>query len=171
MEGIVRFSYARFIDVKTTFAWDKAVFENSYFEYRIQAQNYPAFDKTKPFADFLKEVPDAVRIHHRVSTAVYENLNQLHGIIPQITDVNGELCLEFKQFKFEILDADFEHKNKYRVMVEFITEPMLCVGLMGDNFLIAAIENREKFRNNEEVTTRLLPFQKALNVYSYQKIV
>lgn len=171
MEGIIRFSYKRFIDKKAAIDWDKSVFENSYFEFRLQIQNYPNFEKYLSFSEFLKKVPDADKIHHRISPAIYENLNRLHGRIPQITDTFGQLCLEFSKFKFEIIDSDFDHKDEHRVSIEFITEPLLCLGKLGNDFLTAAFEDIENYKNFGEITTLLIPSQPFLNVYSFQKIV
>lgn len=171
MEGIIRFSYKRFIDENSVFVWDKAVFENSYMDYKIQIQNFPEFEAFPVFADFLKNVPEAETIHHKVSQSIYQNLNQLDGIIPQIVDAYGGFCLQFRKFKFEIIDSDLFNKSKHRVSIEFISEPLLCLGKMGDDFLIAPFEELENYKNNQEIATRLIPSQKFLNIYSYQKMV
>ncbi|RZJ67957.1 MAG: hypothetical protein EOO50_03790 [Flavobacterium sp.] len=169
MEAIVRFSYKRVIDSDSTSAWDKAVFEASWFEYRLQVQNYPDFSAFANFADFLKNAPDAEKIHSRISPSVYPLLSQLGGKIPVIVDANDEK-LDLNQFALKILDSDFEEKSKHRVALEFISKPMILTSEIAQNFIVSNIENRDAFQKGAEIQTLLIPMQHGLNVYSIQKL-
>lgn len=169
MEGLVRFSYKRFIDANASQAWDKSVFENSYLEFRIQFQNYPESVENTDFGQFISKI-NSDEFQAKVSRSVVGNLQLLDGIVPQISDAYGQLFLEFKKFKFEIIDTDFENKNRHKIAIEFVTEPLLLLGKIGNDYLIALPSELEKFQTKQEILTRLLPSQPSLNIYSFQKI-
>lgn len=67
MEAIVRFSVKRIIGQDATTAWDKQLFETTWFEYELQVQNFPGFGQHVSFSGFLKNVPDAETIRSRES--------------------------------------------------------------------------------------------------------
>lgn len=169
MEAIIRFSYKRFIDKDAISAWDKAVFEASWFEFRLQIQNFPDFRKYATFADFLKGEPTGESIHSRISPSVYPLLAQLGGKIPVLEDAHRQK-LDLSQFALTILDSDFEEKEKHAISLEFVSRPMILTSEICQSYIVAELSALEAFQRREEVQTLSIPAQQGLNVYSLQKI-
>jgi hypothetical protein len=168
MIGTVRFSHRRVIDFGSQSVWDKALFDATWFEYKLQVQNFVDFARYKDFADFLNNEPNAETIHSRVSPAVYPSLQQLEGKIPVLTDANSE-AIELNQFNFEIRDTDFLQQSKHKISIDLISRPMALLANLSAGFLTCSVDDAEAFSNGDEVRTLLIPNQTGLNIHSLKK--
>ncbi|RZJ71925.1 hypothetical protein [Flavobacterium sp.] len=168
MQGFVRFSLRRIIDKDSQSTWDKALFDATWFEYKLQIQNFGNFARYESFADFLKNEPNAETIHSRVSPAVYPSIQILDGKLPVVYDANGE-SLALNQFYFEIQNSDFLDQSKHKISVDLISKQFFLISSSANGFLVCDASDADDFQNGQELRTLLIANQHLLNIYSFKK--
>lgn len=163
---IIRFCYRKVIDASSQTQWDKLVFESTYTEYLMQSQFYNQEKKYNTFGELLQHVPAAERLHFMVSSAVVGYLQQLGGKIPGILNSLGKHFLEFKNYRFEIINADIRNKAVYQVAINFFSEPMCWHDTIGNKMLISAVNGET---GQDGVLTELVELQPFLSIYSLKE--
>ncbi|MFN8291254.1 MAG: hypothetical protein U0U70_13440 [Chitinophagaceae bacterium] len=163
----IRLCYRKIIDVSSQGAWEKLVFESTWNEFRIQSQLYNPGGKYRSFAEILAQNHAAERLHYLVSTAVTGYLKQLDGRIPGILNNLGKHCLDFKQYRFEIVNSDTENKTKHQVAINFFSEPLLWHDSVGEFILVSAVGAAQ---TEDGRLTHLIQLQPFLSVYSLKEI-
>jgi hypothetical protein len=163
---VIRLCYRKIIDVAATKAWDKLVFDDSYTEYRMQAQNFAQARQYPLFTELLQHLPEARRIDQMVSPAITGYMQQLNGVMPDILNNLGRRFVKFKNYQFEVINSHLDDKGVHRVSLSFFSEPMLWYDTV-DNYLLLA--NNEQ--PDAETLTYLLQLQPYLSIYSIQEIV
>lgn len=153
--------YRKIIDASSTRPWDKMVFEDSYMEFKMQAQLYNQEKKYRSFAGLIQHVPGAEKLHFLVSAAVTGYIGQLNENIPDILNNLGKHFLKFTQFEFEIINSDFQDTTKHQVAVNFYSEPLLWHDTIGNYLLVS-----DKKAAEGEVLTNLFALQPYLTIYS-----
>lgn len=167
-KGVIKFCYRKAIDASSNKTWDKYVFESSYKEFLMQVQFYNQEKKFNTFSDLLLNVPATEKLHFLVSAAITGYMKQLNGIIPDILNSLGKHFLQFKNFKFEIINSDIRNKEIHKVAINFFSEPMTWHETIGDNLLLSE-EGKEK--TGEDFQTYLLALQPFLSIYSLKEVV
>jgi hypothetical protein len=152
---IIQLCYRKIIDISATGIWEQLVFNDTYTEFLLQAQNYNQEKKHHSFAQLLHEVPGAERLHFLVSAACVEYLQQLNERIPDIYNILGNKFLNFKSFRFEIINSDINNRNAHQVAINFYSEPIIWHDTIGNYLLIS-----EKDAAQPELTdlVQLVPF-------------
>lgn len=129
--------YRKLIDATATRPWEKMVFEDTYAEFRLQAQTFSQGTPHRTFAELLQHVPGAGQLHFLVSAAVRGYLPQLGGRVPDIVDNLGRCSLRFSQFQFEIINSDLHDKTRHQIAVSFYSEPLLWHDTVGPYLLVS----------------------------------
>jgi len=160
---IITLCYRKVIDSSSVKPWDTLVFEDSYTEFKMQAQLYNQEKKYRTFAELLQHAPGAEKLHFLVSAAVIGYLQQLNEIIPDILNNLGKHFLRFNQFQFEIINSDIQDKTKHQVAFNFYSEPLVWHDTI-QNYLLVS----EKKAGEEEILTNLFQLQPYLNIHSLQ---
>jgi hypothetical protein len=164
-KGIIRLAYRKIIDAGAQNVWEKYVFDATYQEYLIQAQNYNPDKKFYTFAELLHHVPYAEKLHFLVSASVINYLKQLNGRVPDILNNQGKLFLPFTKYRFEIIDSDIRDRLKHRIVVEFISEPLIWLDSI-DNLLLVALNDG----NGEDgYLTDMLAMRPFLSIHSLKQ--
>jgi hypothetical protein len=158
----IRLIYRKLIDASNTKPWDQMLLEGSWYEYLLQAQTFNPEKKYNTFAELMAHVPDADRLHFLVTPAIIGYLKQLNGKVPDIANNIGKTFLPFKNFKFEIVNADITDKSKLQVAVNFISDPLTWHDTIG-NQLLVTINNEPE---NGETRTEMVSLQPFLSIYS-----
>lgn len=155
--------YRKIIDIHASKPWEKLVFEDTYTEFRMQAQLFNQEKKYRSFGELLQYVPRADQLHFLVSAAVRGYVQQLNGLVPDVLDNLGRHFLKFSQFKFEIINSDLLDKARHQVAINFYSDPLRWHDTIGTQLLVseAAIEESERLTN----LFSLHPFQ---SIYSLQ---
>lgn len=112
-DRIITLCYRKIIDATATRPWDKLVWDESYREFRMQAQNFNPGNRYQTFGELLHYVPTANRLHFLVSGAVTGYIQQLNERVPDILNNLGRHFLRFKQFHFELLNSDINDQSKH----------------------------------------------------------
>ncbi|MBC6697086.1 hypothetical protein [Hymenobacter sp. BT190] len=159
----ITFCYRKLIDTTTTRLWERMVFEDTYAEFRLQAQTFSQGTAHHSFAELLQHVPGAGQLHFLVSAAVRGYLPQLGGRVPDIVDNLGRYYLRFSQFQFEIINSDLHDKTRHQVAISFYSEPLLWHDTVGPYLLLS-----EPGAAAGPVLTSMLQLQPYLVIHSLQ---
>lgn len=163
-EKVIRFCYRKIIDSSSEKVWDQYVFESSYKEFLMQAQYFNQEKKYTKFAELLLNVPGSVRLHSLVSTAITGYVQQLNEKIPDILDNLGRHFLEFKQYRFEIINSDIKNKDAHKVAINFFSKSMIWHETIGNYLLVFPSDLKNSGEN--EILTHLVQIQPFLSIYS-----
>jgi len=163
-KGLIKLCYRKIIDADSQKVWDQYVFDDTYMEFFMQAQTYNQEGKYRTFQEISENVPAASNLSYLVSTAAVNYIRQLKDIVPDITNVYGKLCIPFKHFKFEIIQADVKDKSSHKVAVYFYSEPITWIDTLDAKLLIAYGDQRESLHSGSEVETDLIALQPFLNI-------
>ena len=155
--------YRKVIDASAAKPWEKLVFEDSYTEFKMQAQLYNQEKKYRSFAELRQQVPGADQLHFLVSAAVIGYIQQLNETIPDILNNLGKQFLRFTKFQFEIINSDLQDKSKHQMAINFYSEPLCWHETIG-NFLLVS----DKPAEAGEVQTNLFQLQPYMNIHSLQ---
>lgn len=146
------------------------VFEDTYKEYFMQAQQFDQLKQYNTFRELLEKEPKADRMHNLVSTAAIGYLRQLNGLIPEVTNTSGKLFLPFSNFRFELLQSHIKDKSQHKVVIYFYSDHMVWLDTI-DRFMLLANSNQtEALEASEEVETELLEIVPNLSISSVKHI-
>jgi len=155
--------YRKVIDINSTKPWDKLVFEDSYKEFKMQAQLFNQEKKHHTFSALIYNVKGAEQLHFLVSGAIINYLRQLNDVVPDIVNNIGRQFLTFKQFKFEIINSDLNDSSKHVIAINFYSEPLIWHETIAQ-FLLTSPTNLPK----GETLTDLFTIQPFLTIHSIQ---
>ncbi|MEI6946962.1 hypothetical protein V9K67_07140 [Paraflavisolibacter sp. H34] len=161
-KAIIRLCYRKVIDAAAKTAWEKYVFEDTYTEFRLQAQYFNQEKKYTSFSELVSQVPGADKLHFLVSAAVTGYLRQLNGMVPGVLNVLGRQFLPFRNFRFEIINSDLRDKSKHQVAINFYSEPLVWHDTINDQLLVSIPDKKE----DGETLTELFSLQPFLSIYS-----
>lgn len=167
MKREITLCYRKIINSSSNGAWEKLVFEDSFNEFKMQAQYYNQEKKHHTFAQLLHDVPQAEKLHFLVSAAVVNYIKQLNGTIPDITNNLGLLFLKFNNFRFEIINSDIRDINKHAVAINFYSEELAYIDQIG-NYLLTAKANQAN-ENGTHVLTDMFTLSPFLTIYSIKQ--
>ncbi|WP_420150565.1 hypothetical protein [Spirosoma sp.] len=169
VKGLIHLSYRKLIDASSQKLWDKYVFDDTYMEFYMQAQFYNQENKYNTFQELLDNVANADRLHYQTSTAAIGYIRQLNGIVPDITNRLGKLCLPFTLFKFEIVQSHVQKKEDHKVAILFYSEPLTWLDTIDSTLLIAYGDQREALQAGKAIDTDMITLQPYLSVSSFQR--
>jgi len=165
-ERIITLCYRKVIDATNTNRWDKFVHEDSFAEFKMQAQFYNQEQKYNTFAELLLNVPAAEKLHFLVGGSAIGYLQQLKNIIPDILDNLGRRFLSFDNFKFELVNSDINSIEKHKIALNFFSKPLIWHETIGNHLLVSQYHET----NDEEVFTNLFQLQPFLSIHSIKTI-
>lgn len=169
-KGIIRLCYKKIIDVNAQKQWERYVFEDTYREFFMQVQFYNQEEKYHTFQELIANVPAVEKLHYLVSTAAINYIRQLNDLIPDIANVHQQLCLPFKNFRFEIIHSHVKNKEEHKVAIYFYSEPLIWIDTIDNQLLIASDNQKETLRVGSEISTDLISLQPLLSISSFQNI-
>ncbi|UOQ99095.1 hypothetical protein MUN81_06280 [Hymenobacter sp. 5317J-9] len=155
--------YRKIMDAGAARPWDRLVWNDSYAEFRLQAQNFNPENRYRTFGEMLHHVPGADRLHFLVSGAVTGYIQQLGERMPDISDNLGRQFLRFQRFQFELINSDLQDPSKHQVAVNFVSEPLRWHDTVGQFLLVSPVAAAA---SGGEVLTHLVPLQPFLSIYS-----
>lgn len=159
--------YRKIIDASATRPWDKLVLDDSYREFRLQAQYFNQHKQYRTFGELLHYVPGAERLHGLVSGAITGYLRQLGGLVPDVLDNLGRRFLPFDAFQFELINSDLFDPSKHQVAINFFTQPLVWHATVG-SYLIAAPE--APATDGAVAPTHTFQLQPYLAIHSLQEL-
>ena len=162
MNKIIRFCYRKIIDSNATKAWERLVYEDSYTEFKMQAQRFNTGNKYSSFAEIVQNNSAAEQLHFLTGAAATAYVQQLNGKIPDVLNTLGKHFLPFKNFRFEIINSDVKDGKTHMIAVNFYSEPVTWLDTIGSTMIIAVNNTIE----NGELLTDSLIMPPFVSVYS-----
>jgi hypothetical protein len=162
-QKLIRLSYTKRISSSNSAVWDQLVVNSTWQELLMQSQYYDQQKQYSTFRQLLREVPAAERLHFLVSASVVGYLKQLNGIVPDVLNKRGIPFLLFNDFKFEIVDSDFNDQTKHEVQITFYSDPVLWHDTIGEALLLS---NPQEPITKDGALTHLLQLQPSVGIYS-----
>jgi len=156
--------YRKIIDASAARPWDKLVLDDSYREFRMQAQYFNQEKKYRTFGELLHYVPGADRLHGLASGAIIGYLQQLGGVVPDVLDNLGRRFLKFDKFQFELINSDLLDPGKHQVAVSFFTEPLVWYETVGAYLIVSPLAASA----SEAVSVHTFQLQPYLAIHSLQ---
>ena len=166
-DRIITLCYRKIIDATATRPWDKLVWDDSYREFRMQAQTFNPGNRYQSFGELLHYVPNANRLHFLVSGAVTGYIQQLNERVPDILNNLGRHFLRFKQFHFELINSDLHDQSKHQVAINFFSEPLTWHDTVGPFLLVSEASGAPGPAG--ETLTHLVQLQPFLSIHAIQK--
>ncbi|QJD96298.1 hypothetical protein HH214_10695 [Mucilaginibacter robiniae] len=163
---IITLCYRKIIDINATHPWDKLVFDDSYMEFKMQAQNFSQGTTYTSYAELLRLVPNSSRLPGLVTPAIVGYVQQLHEIIPDILNNLGRRFLNFKQFQFEIINSSITDKSKHHIAINFYSEPLYWHDTIGQQLLVSATT----INDGQQALTDLFQLPSYVNIHTLQVI-
>lgn len=167
-QKIIRLCYRKIIDAASTSAWDKLAFDSTYTEFRMQAQLFNQGNAYKTFGEILLNNPSAAQLHFLVSAAITGYVQQLQGVVPDITDSLGRRCLTFKQYRFEIINSDVVNSEAHQIAINFFSEPMLWHATIGNYLLLSHLS---ALGTDDGLPTHQLELKPFLSISSLKETI
>jgi hypothetical protein len=165
---IITLCYRKIIRPNSAQAWDKMVHEDSYMEFKIQAQNLSAGTAYTSYAELVRQIPSAQKLAAMVMPSVSGYLQQLGNVMPDILNILGRRFLKINSFQFEIINSDINDRDKHVVAVNFFSEPLVWHDTVDSYLLVSPLNNEAEA--DAEVLTDLLQLQAYLNIHSVKTI-
>jgi hypothetical protein len=164
---VIILCYRKIIDISNTNPWDQYVHEDSFTEFKMQAQLYNQEQKYNTFAEMLLNVPNADKLHFLVSGAIMGYIQQLKGIIPDVLDNLGRRFLTFENFRFELINSDINKIEKHKIGINFFSKPQIWHDTIDNQLLISQLKTEEE---GEEIFTNLFQISPYVSIYSIKKM-
>jgi len=163
-DRLITLCYRKVIDASATRQWDMLVLEDTYAEFRMQAQYFNREKKYRSFGELLHYAPGAEQLHFLVSAAVRGYVQQLNGLVPDIVNSLGRYFLKFSRFQFEIINSDLLDKARHQVAINFYSEPLVWHDTIGTMLLVS----EPQATTGGAVLTTLFALQPYLAIHSLQ---
>ena len=163
MPRLITLAYRKLVDANSTKPWDKLVFEDSYREFRMQAQLYNQQGQYRTFGELLHYVPGADKLHFLVGGSIGGYVQQLNGLVPDIVNNVGRYFLKFSRYQFELINSNLHDPSRHQVAINFYSEPMVWHHTV-DNMLL--VSENKAINAGEEALTYLFAIQPYLNIHS-----
>ena len=163
---VIRLCYRKIIDASSQKSWEKYVFDSTYKEFLMQAQLYNPGKKYNTFGEIIMNVPAADKLHFLVSASIVGYLQQLGGKIPDILNNLGKHLLEFKDYRFEIINSDIKNKAGHQVAINFFSGPLIWHDTINNYLLVSPLGAA---KTEDGVLTDLIAMQPFLSIYSLKE--
>jgi hypothetical protein len=168
MQRVITLCYRKIIRPGATLPWDKMLHEDSYMEFKMQAQNFSVGTNYTSYAELSRNFPDAQKLPAMVAPAITGYVQQLDNIIPDILNTLGRRFLKFNAFLFEIINSDINDRDKHTIAINFFSEPLIWHDTV-DNHLLVSVYN-DRIEAGTEILTNLFQLQPYLNIHTLKTI-
>lgn len=166
MKAKIKLAFRIVIDRNSEMIWDKYIFEDTYFEYKIQHQVFD--DKENPVKNYwelLAKNSHAERIPFLLSSAVVNYVSQLKGEIKSLPDALGNTFFPIESFKLDLISSNIEHASKHKIGLTFYTPELVLLDIIDHKYLLSKdIESENAFE------TFMFAFHPQVSVCYYETL-
>jgi hypothetical protein len=166
MKAKIKLAFRIVIDQNSTMAWDKYIFEDTFFEYKIQHQVFD--DKENPVKNYwelLAKNPHAERIPFLLSASATNYISQLNGEIKSLPDVLGNTFFPIESFKLDLISSNVEDPTKHKIGITFYTPELLLIDIIDNKYLLS-----KNIRSESGFETFMLAFHPQVAIVNYNLI-
>ncbi|MFP3598520.1 hypothetical protein [Chryseobacterium sp. SIMBA_029] len=138
MKAKIRLAFRIVIDRNSTMAWDQYIFEDTYFEYKVQHQVFDSKENpAKNYWELLEKNPHAQQIPFLMSSSVINYVSQLNGVIKSLPDVLGSTFFPVENFRLDLISSHTEDPSKHKVGLTFYTPELLLIDIINNTYLLS----------------------------------
>ncbi|MDQ1094871.1 MULTISPECIES: hypothetical protein [Chryseobacterium] len=146
MKAKIKLAFRIVIDRNSTLAWDRYIFEDTYFEYKIQHQVFDDPENpVKNYWELLAKNPNSEKIPFLLSTAVVNYVSQLNGEIKSLPDVLGSTFFPIEHFRLDLISSNVEDPSKHKLGLTFYTPELLLIDIIDNKYLLSRNLSGETF--------------------------
>lgn len=147
MKAKIKLAFRIVIDQNSEMIWDRYIFEDTYFEYKIQHQVFDdQYDQVKNYWELLAKNPNADKIPFLLSSAVTNYITQLNGEIKSLPDVLGNTFFPIENFKLDLISSNTEDPSKHKIGLTFYTPQLVLIDIIDNKYLLSKdLENKDIF--------------------------
>lgn len=150
----IRLAFRIVIDGNSEMLWDRYIFEDTWFEYKIQHQVFDDQENpVKNYWELLQKNPNTKQIPFLLSGAISTYVAQLEGEIKSLPDVLGTTFFPFENFKLDVISSHTEDVSKHKVGLTFFSPELILLDIIDQKYLLSKEVNKE---NSFE--TFMMPF-------------
>ncbi|WP_449386823.1 hypothetical protein [Chryseobacterium lineare] len=163
MRAKIKLAFRIVIDHNSEMVWDQYIFEDTYFEYKIQHQVFD--DPENPVRNYwelLAKNSQAEKMPFLLSSAVVNYVSQLKGEIKSLPDVLGNTFFPFESFKLDLISSNIEDPSKHKIGLTFYTPELLLIDIIDNKYLLSSNTDR---KNSFE--TFMFAFHPQVAISSY----
>ncbi|UZT97980.1 hypothetical protein ODZ84_22920 [Chryseobacterium fluminis] len=163
MKRKIRLAFRIVIDQKSEMIWDKYIFRDTYFEYKIQHQVFDSQENpVKNYWELMAKNPNAAQISFLLSSAVSNYVLQLNGEIKSLPDVLGNTFFPIENFKLDLVSSNTEDPSKHKIGLTFFTPEFLLIDIIDNKYLLSKdVESENSFE------TFMFAFHPAVGISHY----
>lgn len=167
MKAKIKLAFRIIIDQDSTLAWDKYIFEDTYFEYKIQHQVFDNKENpVKNYWELLAKNTHAERIPFLLSASVTNYISQLNGEIKSLPDVLGNTFFPIESFKLDLFSSNVEDSSKHKIGLTFFTPELLLIDIIDNKYLLSKNTNTEN-----GLETFMFAFHPQVAIAYYDSII
>lgn len=166
MKAKIKLAFRIVIDQNSTMAWDKYIFEDTYFEYKVQHQVFDDKENSvKNYWELLAKNPHAERIPFLLSSAVVNYVSQLNGEIKSLPDVLGNTFFPIETFKLGLISSNVEDSSKHKIGLTFYTPELLLIDSIDNKYLLS-----KNIQSEEGYETFMFAFHPQVAIGYYKNL-
>lgn len=138
MKAKIKLAFRIIIDQNSEMVWDQYIFEDTYFEYKVQHQVFD--DKENPVKNYwelLMKNPHAEKIPFLLSSAVTNYVSQLNNEIKSLPDVLGNTHFPVENFKLDLISSNTEDPSRHKIGLTFYTPELLLIDIIDNRYLLS----------------------------------
>lgn len=171
MKAIITLCLTKVIDARSGLPWDKLVFDHTYREYYMQAQQFDQEKKFDTFSQIVANNPRADAMHYLVSTAAKGHIIALNNRFPDVMDSLGKRCIPFEKFRFEIVESSVSNRNLHKIAIFFFSSPLIWIDSISQHQLVIADASQlDSLFRGEEVSTSTITSGANVGIVALKKI-
>jgi hypothetical protein len=162
----IKIAYRQVIDIKSSNEFEKNVFNDSFAEFYLQAQDYNPNRQFQTLTEMIEHNPKAKSLHYKVGFSIGLYVQALSKIIPGLYDTIGK-TVPFDEFEFEILHSDVTNKSLHKISLTYLS-PVLELFALNGGYIIAGVDAaKETSTINRLVPTLTIPLQQNLSIVAW----
>lgn len=164
MKAKIKLAFRIVIDRTSEVVWDRYVFEDTYFEYKIQHQVFDDPENpVKNYWELLANNPHAGKIPFLLSSAVSNYVSQLKGEIRSLPDVLGNTFFPVESFTLDLISSNVEDPLKHKIGLTFHTPDLLLIDIIDNKYLLT-----KNFNGNRGFETFMFAFHPKVSIAYYE---
>jgi hypothetical protein len=161
----IKLIYKQVIDAHSKSAFERAIIQASYQEFRLKSQAYNQDARFQTFSQMKANDGRANSLHYKLSFSVLHFIEQLNNKIPVLKDNLGNK-LAFETAAFELIESHTQDMLLHKVAINYQTETVTLIDFMGDYLLLT----KDDLADSEPVNTFVVKMQPDLSIMTYQEI-
>ena len=165
MRAKIKLAFRIVIDQNSEMVWDQYIFEDTYFEYKIQHQVFDDPENpVKNYWELLAKNPQAGKMPFLLSSAVVNYVTQLKGEIKSLPDVLGNTFFSFESFKLDLISSNIEDPSKHKIGLTFYTPELFLIDIIDNKYLLS---NNSDNKNSFETFMFAFHPQVSISYYNF----